>query len=75
MSEWQTIETAPYEEPLLTINASVPGAIIPWVGSRDEDGWTSFNMVFETYAASYMPHRKFSPTHWMPLPAPPEQSA
>lgn len=71
-NEWQPIETAPDETPLLTINANVPGAIIPWVGSKDEDGWASFNMVFETYAAKYQPHRKFSPTHWMPLPPPPE---
>jgi len=70
MSEWQPIETAPKDgssvlayAPLSTDphRADKPYRILPmrW----DES---------QCWRTDIMPFVRFSPTHWMPLPAPPE---
>jgi hypothetical protein len=57
---WQPIETAPKDDFIL---ASTVGAKLPMVALYDEDdGWIALNGAFK---------RDWKPTHWMPLPAPP----
>jgi hypothetical protein len=66
MSEWKTIESAPKDGTwfLAWENDTIPKVItVYWrKHSRNKNGgwWTSFNMW------------KAQPTHWMPLPEPPQ---
>jgi hypothetical protein len=71
---WQPIEAAPKDTLVLTLNASLPGAFVPWVGNfdSDEDEWHSFNLCYER---AFGKQRPFAPTHWMPLPSPPSGQA
>jgi hypothetical protein len=62
MSDWQSIETAPKNETdVLTFG---PAGMI--VARYDDDAWRIYNNGYEDATV-----RK-QPTHWMPLPSPPE---
>lgn len=76
MSEWQPIETAPTDGTKVLI----------YQPSRRHAGgatWTSFTSEAEIYVcqcvrgmwfeASGEEYARFFPTHWMPLPASPQQ--
>lgn len=57
MSEWRLIETAPKDDtPVLTWDG-MSHAVATWAY---EDQWWTLGLP------------AFKPTHWMPLPAPPE---
>jgi hypothetical protein len=61
MSQWQPIETASKDGTrVLVYNPSDRWVVTAW---HDEKGWT---------ACDSMGGRRINPTHWMPLPAPPE---
>jgi hypothetical protein len=62
---WQPIETAPMDEPILIPPTKRLGMCVAMHHSRD--GW-----VTET-PSEWVPI--YPPTHWMPLPEPPEVSA
>lgn len=58
---WQPIETAPRDGPILAVETSEHGADVPAVVEW-RDGWRSYDdrsVVLQ-------------PTHWMPLPEPPQ---
>ena len=66
MSEWQPIETAPYDELVLTVWAGIDNKtcepVLSWVVATLIDGqwWTSEGDPMD------------EPTHWMLLPEPPK---
>jgi len=74
MGEWQPIETAPLES----------GQLLGWFPLRD-GGVYIMHWDNDSYASKPRPHwgvygwmwgrktlRDFQPTHWMPLPEPPQ---
>lgn len=73
MTKWQPIETAPKDyEDVLVIDED--GYIL--IAHRDDFEDNSFNSLMTKYYF-YLPcdgpeYVKFYPSHWMPLPEPPE---
>jgi hypothetical protein len=66
MSEWQPIETAPTDIPILVTDGAFVAALILKKDSKFPDG-----VAFGGYEWDW----DFDPrdlTHWMPLPKPPE---
>lgn len=67
MDNWQTIDTA----------QKVPQArILLWDGRRVFEGWwgsTRYDRSRKDYNDGWVDHpgHEVTPTHWMPLPAPP----
>lgn len=74
MSEWRPIESAPKDDETYFLAIMAPGKI-PFVTSWDADDETfvTFNMQYES-AIQKINGKPWRPTHWMPLPAPPEGS-
>lgn len=73
---WQPIESAPKDG---TFFLATNGGHFPFVTAYDdgEDVWFTRNQHWESderMAAKLrnVPARQWTPTHWMPLPAPPE---
>lgn len=65
MSEWQPIETAPKDGTRILAIAPPDGhQIVAWGQSKRRANW---RINFETGPAWWG-----APTHWIPLPAPPE---
>lgn len=62
--EWQTVDSAPKWEWLLTCRAGEKRANICALG--DEGEWFSVSGVTTVTHSTFLP-----PTHWMPLPSPP----
>jgi len=62
MSEWQPIDTAPWDELILVGPTKRMGICVAMHDSRE--GW-----VTETIS-EWSPI--YAPTHWMPLPEPPK---
>jgi len=62
MSEWQPIETAPKDEPILVGPTKRMGICVAMNCSRD--GWVTETCV--EWVSMY------TPTHWMQLPEPPK---
>lgn len=61
--EWQPIETAPHNWPLLLFFLRLGEETgVYGIGNRSPDGLWQYGDI--AYSAA--------PTHWMPLPAPPE---
>ena len=75
---WKPIETAPRgnDDEDVWILAITAGARIPFVTAWDhtDDEWYTFNRHYE---ATIQPHNgePWKPTHWMPIPTPPETSS
>lgn len=75
MSEWQPIETAPYNTPVLVVESPVFSIAI-LRGDPDDpdfDHWEATadgQEVNQCHSCGYV----IFPTHWMPLPEPPEVS-
>lgn len=71
-NEWLDIETAPKSElngQILTFRA----AILPWVLGGNAGGpWWQTSFWSDTYGRWVGWPHEVQPTHWMPLPAPPE---
>ena len=70
MSRWKPIETAPKDGFLIVVTNAATAEISLAHKTRDgEVGWTQYvngtPMLFQ-------PKLRFEPTHWMPLPEPPE---
>ena len=70
MSEWKTMDSAPKDgtDVLLhgpSVSWKRPPVVAGWFGEpeTDQPGWYSYDEPEELL--------RFSPTHWMPLPAPP----
>lgn len=59
---WQPIETAPKDGKKILVLAA-PGIYIAW---WSDGNWEDHQRMFNGGAA-------LKPTHWMPLPAPPEE--
>ena len=71
MSEWQLIETAPKDGTWICLTDGktvAPAYWGPTYFSYDPD-W----IVYSHRSDSEGVHLKGAPTHWMPLPQPPEQ--
>jgi hypothetical protein len=69
MADWQLIETAPKDVPILVWAPSAPGETPVWVVVKDDD---DFNIEHDGDGL-WMDARNAHPTHWMPLPAPPSE--
>ena len=71
MSEWQPIETAPKDGRTIIVFRNIHGwnvlGYAYWVDVRGIDGWVS-NGFSDPPGNLGLGH----PTHWMPLPTPPE---
>ena len=70
---WQPIETAPQDRPILGWMpsggpADAKGGAGLAIVQRDGNGWKVVHDYEDWWWAGY------NPTHWMPLPTPPEQS-
>ena len=65
--QWQPIDTAPRYGTYILLGA--PG-YIPETGCWDESPWLNGWYCGGNGSDSYGP--AYSPTHWMPVPAPPE---
>ncbi len=57
---WKPIETAPRNGDIMVMHCAKHGTI--FIGWRDDDHWQGQNDF----------HCAAEPTHWLPLPAPPE---
>lgn len=69
MGEWQPIETAPKDVPLLVFSCEArhPGVMVAELNTwEDSADWT------DTWAEQGL---DVEPTHWMPLPSPPALKA
>lgn len=71
MSEWQPIETAPMDgTPILCVVKGIyeptGEPFHPDVAHWDGDEWTGTNCEVDNERNTYQP------THWMPLPEPPQ---
>lgn len=62
---WQPIETAPKDKHILSFHPGWGPVEVNWEWGDDED--------YEGWIATHA-DQDFSPTHWMPLPAPPAPS-
>ena len=72
MSEWQPIETAPKDGS--TVLVATSGKVTAAWWDEDQSIWTEllvWNSVFDEYEAQPI---GFAPTHWMPLPPPPQDT-
>ncbi|TNE46875.1 MAG: hypothetical protein EP341_09645 [Sphingomonadales bacterium] len=75
--EWQPIETAPWQEVILVKNDIMKNPVKATRGYKSESGVHPDDTFCTT---EYTPDRFFPtfagnlvcPTHWMPLPEPPE---
>ncbi len=63
--EWQPIETAPKDG--TTILICKPGMKTPWMAK-----WEEMRRAPDRWSAIGLGRCPFDPTHWMPLPSPPE---
>lgn len=63
MSEWQPIETAPKDGTEILVFDDGAYIVTPWIEGDDQSGWWDNGFMDPP------------PTHWMPLPAPPERTA
>lgn len=62
MTEWQPIETAPKHGTLILLYEPRPDTHAYEIGFYDCGCWFGSDHMYTVY-----------PTHWMPLPDPPEQ--
>ena len=73
INEWQPIETAPKDGRLILATNDFGGMVLCWWGKdyNDEsyEGWLSGDGDGYSTGLYYSP---LNPTHWMPLPKPPE---
>lgn len=73
MSEWQPIETAPKDGSLVLLsnkNGVWAGKYTPVYSSGfvPKNKWSSYLLNHDHFKAK----KDITPTHWMPLPKPPE---
>jgi hypothetical protein len=71
--EWQPIETAPKDGSLILCGNKMEIAIASWstsawVSKKQDDGSYGAWLVFDARSDS----ETISPSHWMPLPDPPQ---
>lgn len=69
MTEWQPIETAPKDRMIIVANDDYFGAASPMSDGR-WFMWNSFFTAFRPGRYDVNPNA-ITPTHWMPLPEPP----
>lgn len=67
MGEWQPIETAPKDGTRVLVARFAPGTKYDKIMKVDrwQEKYSGFGLFNHTY---------WPPTHWMPLPAPPENT-
>lgn len=70
MDKWRDIETAPRDGFVLLW---LPGRVRCAVGQWDNDKFSKRPRPFWNWHTSREECRVFSPTHWMPLPPPPQE--
>jgi hypothetical protein len=70
MSEWQPIETAPINVEIMLLDTESTIRIGRKYG--DWNGALKSELDFGDYSATFYYPRDNLPTHWMPLPKPPE---
>lgn len=64
-TDWQPIETAPKYEIVIVYAGDV--GVGMKVSGKDEDWWT-----YDPHEIDPSPCEIINPSHWMPLPSPPE---
>ena len=80
MMEWQPIETAPRDETeVLVMYMHIDTQIVHnGFYASEADGWEPQDVGWWTYLHSEVSRIKLddwmTPTHWMPLPAPPKDT-
>jgi hypothetical protein len=71
--EWQPIETAPKDGTYLLLNTRYSEIVIGWFGKdlniENYNGWLYGDG--DGYSTGYY-YNPINPTHWMPLPKPPQ---
>lgn len=65
MSEWQPIETAPKDVRFIAYYIGYKRPFIAW--------WNVADQCFESDSTVIMNDGPENPTHWMPLPPPPDR--
>ena len=71
--EWQPIETAPINDEVLVYNPKF-GVLIGWINHNLDAQKPRPYWVYDNVNKSKKESRAYPPTHWMPLPEPPETS-
>lgn len=70
MSEWQPIESAPKDNPILLYVVQRPDMYCEAVG--EPDGWQHMDVGYwDPIERDWVTWHSGDPTHWMPLPEPP----
>lgn len=79
MSEWQAIETAPRDGVLVLLWQEDQGFGVGYYSEYTEEWWEAVDdetqklqQETEVHLTSFSEGLLYSPTHWMPLPEPPE---
>jgi hypothetical protein len=76
MSEWQPIETAPKDgTAILTVRHRYQPCVSSW---QEHEGVARFgsepeDFMEEDHFFQYWHETTYQPTHWMPLPQPPQE--
>lgn len=76
MSKWQPIETAPRDgtEVLACIVGFAP-SLVRWLSHNGKSMWSVDPETFmdEDHFHEYFMGTSYDPTHWQPLPPPPQE--
>jgi hypothetical protein len=68
---WQPIETAPKDQPVLLFGRQQPHGMVHWLGHFVFSGhWDSVDEAWVSHGSTW-DGPFYVPTHWMPLPPPP----
>lgn len=73
MSEWLPIKTAPRDGALKLFYSPAGGVFI--APDTEPEPLSSEQQAKIVLAGGEWPNKKWLPTHWMPLPTPPQSSA
>lgn len=74
-NEWQPIETAPKDGmPILAVIAGFVPCVAIWVCFEGESRWSLDPEEFtnDDHFSEHWRATRYEPTHWMPLPEPPD---
>ncbi len=72
--DWKPIESAPRDRPVLGFDPTYSGGfvyVIEWCPGQSKE-WYPGAMAGSWREAGGEQYERFEPTHWMPLPPPPQ---